>query len=160
MNHNSDFFILFRWPSLDATIVEPEYEDQVQKYTATTGSIQVMVVPEYQPDQSTPDRGQHVWTYHVEICNHSEANIQLQARYWRIVDGQGRVQEVHGSGVVGERPHIRAGNCYKYTSGCPLDSESGIMSGHYEMELDDGTKFDVTIPAFSLDIPSSGKLLN
>nr|WP_321462320.1 Co2+/Mg2+ efflux protein ApaG [uncultured Cohaesibacter sp.] len=132
----------------------------MQKYTATTGSIQVMVVPEYRPEQSTPDRGQHVWTYHVEIQNDSPDNIQLQARFWRIVDAQGRIQEVHGHGVVGERPLIGAGNCFKYTSGCPLDSESGFMSGYYEMELDDGTIFEVTIPTFSLDIPDNGKILN
>ncbi|WP_320143506.1 Co2+/Mg2+ efflux protein ApaG [uncultured Cohaesibacter sp.] len=132
----------------------------MQKYTATTGSIQVMVEPEYQPDQSTPDRGQHVWTYHVEICNNGQSNIQLQARFWRIVDGQGRIQEVHGHGVVGERPRIRAGNSFRYTSGCPLDSESGFMSGHYEMQRDDGTTFDVTIPTFSLDIPGPAKILN
>ncbi|WP_280955339.1 Co2+/Mg2+ efflux protein ApaG [Cohaesibacter haloalkalitolerans] len=132
----------------------------MQKYTATTGSIQVMVVPEYQPEQSTPDRGQHVWAYHVEICNHGQADIKLQARYWRIIDAQGRIQEVHGSGVVGEHPRIVAGNCFKYSSGCPLDSDSGFMSGHYEMETDDGMTFEVIIPTFSLDIPDMAKSIN
>nr|WP_321454486.1 Co2+/Mg2+ efflux protein ApaG [uncultured Cohaesibacter sp.] len=132
----------------------------MQKYTAITGSIQVMVVPEYQPDQSTPDRGQHVWTYHVEICNFGPCDIRLQARHWRIVDAQGRVHEVHGQGVVGERPLIGSGNSFKYSSGCPLDSESGFMSGHYEMTMKDGSTMEVTIPTFSLDIPDTEKVLN
>ncbi|WP_316858883.1 Co2+/Mg2+ efflux protein ApaG [uncultured Cohaesibacter sp.] len=132
----------------------------MRKYTAITGSIQVKVEPEYKPDQSTPDRGQHVWAYHVEILNMGQSDIQLQSRYWRIVDAQGRVQEVHGRGVVGEQPLIEAGECYSYSSGCPLESHSGFMSGHYEMVFDDGTPFTVTIPTFSLDIPDQVVTLN
>ena len=129
-------------------------------YKAITGDVQVEVQTEYQPDRSSPEKGHHVWTYHVEICNLGQNDIQLRSRYWRIVDGHGRVQEVRGRGVVGEEPLIEAGECFSYSSGCPLDSESGFMSGHYEMETRDGSKFDVIVPTFSLDIPDRTIILN
>ncbi|PLW75787.1 Co2+/Mg2+ efflux protein ApaG [Cohaesibacter celericrescens] len=130
------------------------------RYKAITGTVQVVVKPEYQPHRSVPNTGQHVWAYHVEICNLGQSDIQLRSRYWRIIDAHGRVQEVRGRGVVGEEPLIEAGDCYSYSSGCPLDTDSGIMSGHFEMEADDGHKFEVTIPTFSLDIPDRTIILN
>ena len=130
------------------------------KYKAITGTVQVVVETEYQSHRSAPDRGQHVWAYHVEICNLGQTDIQLRSRYWRIVDAMGRVQEVRGRGVVSEEPVIEAGDHYRYTSGCPLDSDSGIMSGHFEMEADDGSKFEVIVPTFSLDIPDRRIILN
>lgn len=130
------------------------------KYKAITDSVQVLVKPEYQPDRSEPERGRHVWAYHIEISNLSRSDIQLRSRYWRIVDGMGRVQEVRGRGVVGEEPVIGAGDSYSYSSGCPLDSTSGIMSGHFEMESDDGRRFEIVVPPFSLDIPDRSITLN
>ena len=129
-------------------------------YRTITGSVQVTVEPEYEAEQSTPERGHHVWTYHIEICNLGQRDIQLRTRYWRIVDGVGRIREVRGRGVVGEEPVIAAGDCYHYSSGCPLDSDSGIMSGYFEMEDEDGSAFEVIIPPFSLDIPDRTIVLN
>ncbi|HEX6094663.1 MAG TPA: ApaG domain, partial [Dongiaceae bacterium] len=65
----------------------------------------------------------------------------------------GRVQEVRGAGVVGEQPMLRPGQSFEYTSGTPLPTPSGIMTGSYEMEGSNGEKFSVAIPAFSLDSP-------
>ena len=62
--------------------------------------------------------------------------------------GEGRVREIRGRGVVGEEPVIAAGESYSYTSGCPLDSDSGIMSGHYEMIANDGSAFTVEVQPF------------
>ena len=129
-------------------------------YKAITGFVQVSVEPEYQPHRSSPENGQHVWAYHVEVCNLGESDIHLRARYWHIIDAEGRVQEVHGRGVVGEEPLIAAGESYSYSSGCPLESKSGIMSGYFEMEAEDGSHFEVTVPAFSLDLPDQDIVLN
>lgn len=129
-------------------------------YKAITDSVQVEVEPEYQPHRSSPEKGKHVWAYHVEICNLGQSDIQLRSRYWRIIDGQGRIQEVRGRGVVGEEPLIAAGDSFSYTSGCPLDSETGIMSGYFEMEHQDGRLFEVIVPTFSLDIPDRTITLN
>ncbi len=129
-------------------------------YKAITDMVQVMVETEYQPHRSSPEKGHHVWAYHIEICNLGQSFVQLRSRYWRIIDGQGRLQEVRGRGVVGEEPLIEGGDSYSYSSQCPLDSESGIMSGHFQMEAEDGSLFEVIIPSFSLDIPHRSITLN
>ena len=129
-------------------------------YKAITGSVQVLVETEYDPDRSSAEAGKHFWAYYIEICNLGQNDIQLRSRYWRIVDGMGRVQEVRGRGVVGEEPLIEAGDCYSYSSGCPLNCDSGIMSGHFEMEADDGSLFEVLVPSFSLDLPDRIVTLN
>jgi len=80
--------------------------------------------------------------------------VQLRTRYWQITDAAGRVQEVRGEGVVGEQPVIQPGQSFSYTSGAPLATTSGFMSGSYQMETDKGQPFEVEIPAFSLDQPA------
>ena len=86
--------------------------------------------------------------------------MQLLNRHWQITDGLGRIQEVRGPGVVGEQPVLRPGEAFEYTSGCPLNTSTGIMVGTYEMETLDGERFDVDIPAFSLDSPDAPVQLN
>jgi ApaG protein len=96
----------------------------------------------------------------VEIINGSLERVQLRARYWRITDEQGRVQEVRGAGVVGEEPVLGPGESFSYTSGCPLTTPSGTMQGSYVMEASTGETFDVEIPAFSLDMPREKRVLH
>jgi ApaG protein len=72
----------------------------------------------------------------------------------------GRVQEVKGSGVVGEQPVLQPGASYEYTSGTPLATPSGFMVGSYQMESSKGERFDIAIPAFSLDSPHEKMRLN
>jgi ApaG protein len=60
---------------------------------------------------------------------------------------------VRGVGVVGEQPTLKPGESFEYTSGTPLPTPSGIMVGTYEMEAETGRRFDVAVPAFSLDSP-------
>ena len=74
-------------------------------------------------------------------------------RHWRITDSLGNIQEVQGDGVVGEQPVLTPGESFEYTSGTPLGTPSGIMVGTYQMETESGDRFDVDIPAFSLDSP-------
>ncbi len=129
-------------------------------YHETTNSISVTVKPIYLDDQSAPENNHYVWAYHVRIENNGADTVQLLNRYWRITDAMGRVQEVRGAGVVGEQPVLEPGSSYEYTSGTPLPTPSGIMSGTYEMSGAHGDRFDVTIPAFSLDSPFEAKRLN
>lgn len=94
-----------------------------------------------------------MWAYQVKIENLGQSTVQLRNRYWHITDAGGRVQEVRGAGVVGEQPVLRPGEKFEYTSGTPLPTPSGIMTGTYQMESDSGERFDVRVPAFSLDSP-------
>ena len=129
-------------------------------YEAVTRGILVRVSPAYLPDQSDPDAGRYVWAYTVEIENRGPTSVQLLSRHWIITDGANRVEEVIGPGVVGEQPVLRPGEAFRYTSGCPLKTPSGVMHGTYRMEDGDGEFFDATIPAFSLHLPEATRSVN
>ena len=129
-------------------------------YSEITRDIRITVEPVYLEDQSSPQENHFVWAYHVRIENTGRETVQLRTRYWRITDSYGRVQEVHGPGVVGEQPRLEPGDAFEYTSGTPLTAPSGIMSGSYQMETEAGERFDVTVPAFSLDSPHQTVRLN
>lgn len=129
-------------------------------YRAVTRDIEVSVEPYYLEEQSDPEDSRYVWGYRIVIANHSARPVRLMQRYWHITDQNGQVDEVHGPGVIGEQPRLRPGDTYEYSSGCPLDTPSGMMFGHYQMEADDGEVFEVAIPAFSLDAPGMVRVLN
>ncbi|MCA1491142.1 MULTISPECIES: Co2+/Mg2+ efflux protein ApaG [Sinorhizobium/Ensifer group] len=129
-------------------------------YRALTRDIEVTVEPYYLEEQSDPDDSRYVWGYRIVISNHSEIAVRLVTRYWHITDENGQVDEVSGSGVIGEQPLLNPGDTYEYSSGCPLDTPSGVMFGHYSMEAEDGETFNVAIPAFSLDTPGQVRTLN
>jgi ApaG protein len=129
-------------------------------YSEITREIRVTVRPFFLEDQSSPDEMHFVWAYHVRIENQGPQTVQLRNRYWRITDSLGRIQEVRGAGVVGEQPVLRPGEAFEYTSGTPLATPSGIMVGTYQMESESGERFEVNIPAFSLDSPHQSVRLN
>ena len=67
--------------------------------------------------------------------------MQLTHRHWQITDANGRCEEVQGPGVVGEQPKLKPGDAFSYTSGCPLQTPSGIMVGTYRMIDESGEVF-------------------
>jgi ApaG protein len=128
-------------------IVEPGFH-------ATTAGIRVGVQVFYLAEQSRPEESHFVWAYHVTIANRGPVTVQLLKRTWEITDAHGRVQHVHGEGVVGEQPVLAPGEVFEYTSGTPLPTASGFMVGWYHMvRTASGETFDIAIPAFSLDSP-------
>ena len=129
-------------------------------YRATTREIQVTVEPSFVDDESAPDENRYFWAYRIEIANLGEEAVRLRSRYWRITDGNGKVEEVRGSGVVGKQPLLKPGETFVYTSGCPLTTPSGIMVGTYQMQNEQGEMFSIAIPAFSLDVPDAQRTLN
>ena len=122
-------------------------------YERETRSIKVAVKPAYLDDQSDPDDRHYVWSYTVTIENKGAEPVQLISRYWNITDAAGRVQEVRGPGVVGAQPVIAPGQKFQYTSGCPLPTASGYMSGRYQMQAASGESFEAEIPGFLLESP-------
>ena len=129
-------------------------------YSSITRSIRVSVEPTFLEEQSSPSDDHYVWAYQVKIENSGSETVQLLNRHWRITDAMGRMQEVQGEGVVGEQPTLRPGQAFEYTSGTPLGTPSGIMVGSYEMETSTGERFEIDIPAFSLDSPYQPRRLN
>jgi ApaG protein len=129
-------------------------------YAATTGAITVTVQPFFLTEESAPDDHRFVWAYHVRIENKGAKTVQLLRRTWQITDGGGKLQEVHGDGVIGKQPVLKPGQAFEYASGCPLQTSSGFMVGTYHMVTEEGEPFDVSIPAFSLDSPYAEKLIH
>ncbi len=130
-------------------------------YSLTTHGITVRVDVDYVPPADHGQGpGRHVWTYRIRLTNDSDGTVQLRTRHWDITDAAGRVQVVDGDGVIGETPILEAGQSYSYSSGCPLTTPSGTMSGWYMFERGDGAWIKVMIPAFSLDIPNARRVLN
>lgn len=129
-------------------------------YKAVTRQIEVTVVPRFMSERSSPENGYYFWAYTIEITNRGRETVQLKTRHWKITDAHGKLQEVRGAGVVGETPVLEPGKSYEYTSGVPLPTPSGFMVGSYGMETPAGEKFDIDVPAFSLDSSKETRVLN
>tara|TARA_B100001765_G_C19177875_1_gene195169 strand:- start:47 stop:439 length:393 start_codon:yes stop_codon:yes gene_type:complete len=129
-------------------------------YTATTRNITVKVQPQFLAEQSDPVSDQYVWLYTINIENGGTEAVQLLNRHWIITNAVGHVEEVQGPGVIGEQPVLQPGDSFQYTSGCPLRTPSGMMVGTYEMVGPGDERFDIDIPAFSLDSPHQARQLN
>jgi ApaG protein len=129
-------------------------------YRAVTRQIEVTVEPAFMPERSVPDRGQFFWSYTIAITNNGGETVQLRTRHWIITDATGHRQEVRGAGVVGEQPVLAPGERYEYTSGVPLPTPSGFMTGRYQMVSESGEQFEIEVPTFSLDSPDGKRVLN
>ncbi|HWT16790.1 MAG TPA: Co2+/Mg2+ efflux protein ApaG [Patescibacteria group bacterium] len=119
----------------------------------STYRIGVAAVPRFLEEQSQPADGRYAFAYTITLRNEGEVPAKLLTRHWVITDANGRVEEVRGSGVVGEHPHLAPGEVFEYTSGAVLETPVGTMQGSYRMLADDGTAFDAQIPRFTLSVP-------
>jgi ApaG protein len=121
----------------------------------TTRGVRIVVRPRFVPEQSDPDQSQWLFAYHITIQNHGETTVQLMSRHWVITNGEGKVEEVRGPGVVGYQPVLKPGEEFQYTSGCPLNTPVGTMHGEFNMVLkDSGEAFDARIEPFRLAVPN------
>ena len=123
------------------------------KSSATTRGIQVDVESEFDPERSDPGNGDYFFVYHVKIRNHGDSAAQLISRHWIITDADNQVQEVRGMGVVGEQPVLKPGDTFEYSSGSSIPTAVGTMRGSYQLVAEDGTRFEASIPEFSLSVP-------
>lgn len=117
--------------------------------------IAVSVETTYLDDQSEPDEQRFVFAYTVTIRNVGTIGAKLLTRHWLINDASGQVREVRGDGVVGEQPHLRPGEGFRYTSAALIETPVGTMHGSYQMLGDDGAQFDAEIPMFRLAVPGA-----
>ncbi|MDU9408494.1 Co2+/Mg2+ efflux protein ApaG [Pseudomonas sp. zfem001] len=117
--------------------------------------IDVSVTTRYLAAQSQPAENRYAFSYTVTIVNNGELPAQLLSRHWIITDGDGRVQEVRGAGVIGQQPHIEPGASHTYSSGTVMTTQVGTMQGSYQMLAEDGKRFDATITPFRLAVPGA-----
>jgi ApaG protein len=115
--------------------------------------IRVEVETSYLDEQSDPNERRYVFSYTITIRNEGPVPARLLTRHWIITDANGKVQEVRGDGVVGEQPHLKPGQGFRYSSGAVLETPVGAMQGSYEMIGDDGQRFDAPILPFRLAMP-------
>jgi ApaG protein len=114
-------------------------------------SVQVRV--RFVSEQSDPASDTYLFAYTIRVENTGSVAAQLLTRHWIITDGNGKVEEVRGPGVVGEQPRLAPGESFEYTSGCPLTTPYGTMRGSYQCVAADGVTFEVPIPEFVLTVP-------
>ena len=122
--------------------------DETADYT-----LEIQIATQFLDEESIPEQDRYVFAYTIRIRNLGRLPAQLLARHWIITDGNGRTEEVHGDGVVGEQPRLEPGEQFTYTSGATLPTSVGTMEGRYDMIGDDGTRFDAPIPPFTLAAP-------
>ena len=115
--------------------------------------IEISIKPQYLAQQSDPARSSYAFSYTITITNHRLESVRLLSRHWIITDQNNKVEEVKGSGVVGQQPLIHPGQSYHYTSGAVLNTETGDMKGSYAMVSSSGDKFEAPIPLFILAVP-------
>lgn len=116
-------------------------------------AIEVQVETDYIQEQSIPKKNRYVFAYTITITNIGSMPAKLLRRHWIITDANNKIQEVHGDGVIGEQPHLKPGQSFRYTSGTMLETPVGCMEGTYNMIADDKLEFDAAIPVFSLATP-------
>jgi ApaG protein len=107
----------------------------------------------YLVEQSDPDEPRFVFSYTITIRNDGDHAARLMRRHWLITDANGKVQEVRGDGVVGEQPHLKPGQGFRYSSAAIIETPVGVMQGSYQMIGDDGQAFDAPIAPFRLAMP-------
>lgn len=115
--------------------------------------IIVDAMPQFIESQSSPDKNRYVFAYTITITNAGTTAAKLLSRHWLISDSNGKHQEVKGDGVIGEQPHLRPGESFRYTSGAMIETPVGVMQGKYLMVSDSGDNFHASIPKFTLSIP-------
>ncbi|NOQ64605.1 MAG: Co2+/Mg2+ efflux protein ApaG [Methyloprofundus sp.] len=116
-------------------------------------NILVEVQPRYMAEQSKPDEQKYAFAYTVKISNIGTTAAKLLSRHWLIIDSNGKIEEVRGEGVIGEKPYLKPGEAFTYTSGALLATSVGVMRGKYSMRSESGEEFDTEIPQFTLSIP-------
>ncbi len=116
--------------------------------------IAVTVTPQFEKMEKNAKEMQYFFRYQVSIHNQSTQDVQLLKRHWIITDGNGTIEEVRGTGVVGEQPIIYKNQSFEYTSACMLKTPVGVMEGSYELlVLRSGEKVHTPILPFTLAKP-------
>lgn len=119
-----------------------------------TRGIKISVITTYEGSFYKNYKMLYAFGYTITIKNQSKDSVQLNSRYWEILDALNNIEVVSGEGVIGKKPVLQPGESHTYSSGCLLTSPFGAMQGYYNMVNFTTTKnFKVTIPTFKLSAP-------
>lgn len=115
--------------------------------------VAVSAQSRYLPEHSDPEAPRYVFAYTIRLRNEGALAARLMARHWIVTDADGRIEEVHGEGVVGQQPLLEPGEVFEYSSGAVLRTALGSMQGSYTLHASDGTRFEAPIAPFTLCVP-------
>eukprot|EP00892_Ulva_mutabilis_P010169 jgi/Ulvmu1/7524/UM037_0068.1 len=146
----------------DEALVTPKDEISFTS-AAITHDVLVSATSAYVPQRSHPDRNMFFFIYQISMTNKGKHMVQLKSRHWTITDANGKVSNVSGEGVVGQKPILAPGASFKYMSACPIGTSEGTMHGTYEFMMlkEDGSaasNVDVKIAPFLLSTSVIGSL--
>ena len=116
-------------------------------------AFEIEISTRFLDEQSRPGEDRYVFAYTIRITNNGNVPAQLVSRHWIITDADNQVQEVRGMGVVGEQPVLKPGDTFEYSSGSSIPTAVGTMRGSYQLVAEDGTRFEASIPEFTLSVP-------
>ena len=122
-------------------------------FISQSHDFKIEVKTEFDFDQSNPINFQYLFRYTILITNIGEVSAQLLSRKWNIKDARGEIKIVEGPGVVGNQPFFEAGQCFEYTSFCPLPTMTGEMWGYFNMINRYGQSFKIDTPVFKFYVP-------
>ena len=117
--------------------------------------IDVSVVTRFLKEQSEPENDRFAFAYTITVKNNGSLPAKLLSRHWLITNGDGQVEEVKGTGVIGQQPLIEPGKSHTYSSGAVISTTVGTMQGSYQMIAEDGKRFDADIAPFRLAVPGA-----
>ena len=115
-----------------------------------TENIIIIVKSKYLPERSNQNKSVFLFSYNVKITNKTRSRVQLLSRYWNITDGNKGIEDVHGPGVIGQKPTINAGESHSYISFCRMSTPIGFMKGSFRFIKKEASEFDVPIKTFKL----------
>jgi ApaG protein len=122
-------------------------------FISQSHDFKIEVKTQFDFDQSNPINFQYLFRYTILITNIGEVSAQLLSRKWNIKDARGEIKIVEGPGVVGNQPFFEAGQCFEYSSFCPLPTMTGEMWGHFNMINRYGQSFKIDTPIFKFHVP-------
>lgn len=116
-------------------------------------NINITVNAFFVESESDVTQNRYIFAYTITIINKGKRDAQLLKRHWILTNGNGKVDEISGEGVVGLKPLIHSGEGFRYTSSALLETDVGIMQGYYTFQDDSGELFNAEIAPFTLSIP-------
>ncbi len=110
-------------------------------YRAVTRKIEVTVTPRFLADRSSPDKSYYFWAHTIAITNSGDQTVQLQHTALAHHRRHGPHAGGQRYGRCGRRAGPEGRPAFEYTSGVPLQTPSGFMTGTYGMETESRRAF-------------------
>jgi uncharacterized protein affecting Mg2+/Co2+ transport len=126
----------------------------------TTRGVKVTCCPLFIPERSSVvPESSYFFAYRIKISmdvtQKSSDSCTLSSRHWIITDGNGKIETVQGSGVIGMFPEMYPGAKFEYASCCPMTTPTGNMGGSFQFVKKTGEEVEVVVPQFKFVAPSA-----